>query len=348
MTPDAGRKLPPWVSGTGVSPIISSRVRLARNRAGLRFPGTAGAAELNRVLADVQGFSQDLNRWSYERLPELSPVQRRVYVERGLISRDAAPHPRSVALAKSPDESASLLANEEDHYRLQVTRPGLSLDAALQAAQDLDRRLGHKVQYALHPALGYLTAYPSNVGTGLRVSVLLHLPALGLTQEIPEVLHAVIHVGLAVSGLHGHGADSPSAFFQFSNQVTLGRTEEEITRHLEGVAQQAAEREQKAREKVLREKRVLLEDKLGRALGILAGCRLLELEDALDLISTLRLGADLGLIGAGRARPLRELAWLVQPGHLQALAGKTLHPEELSRNRAERVRDWLKLKAQKL
>ena len=348
MTPGGDMNLPAWASGTGVSPIISSRVRLARNRSGLRFPAAAGVAELNRVLADVQAFSQTLNRWSFERLPEINQIRRGVYIERGLISRETAPHPRSAALAKSADESASLLANVEDHYRLQVIRGGLALDEALRAAQDLDRKLAHRVQYALHPAWGYLTAYPTNVGTGLRVSVLLHLPALGLTQKIAEVLHAVVHVGLAVSGLHGHGADSPSAFFQFSNQVTLGRTEEEITRHLEGVARQTAEREQNAREKVLREKRVLLEDKLGRALGILAGCRFLDLEDALEMISTLCLGADLGLLSATRARQVRELTLRVQPGHLQALAGKTLTPEELKLQRAERVRSWLKLKANKL
>jgi protein arginine kinase len=253
-----------------------------------------------------------------------------------------------VGLASSADESISLLANEEDHYRLQVIRGGLSLEPALQTAQELDRQLACRVQYALHPAWGYLTAYPTNVGTGLRVSVLLHLPAIGLTREIAEVLNAVAHVGLNVSGLHGNSASAPSAFFQISNQITLGRTEEEIVRHLEGVARQAAEREQKAREKVLRGKRVLLEDKLGRALGILAGCRVLDQEEALELLSTLSLGADLGLLAPDRTRQVRELILLVQPSHLQANTGKQLTPEEQGIRRADLVRSFLKLKKNKL
>jgi protein arginine kinase len=341
-------KLPAWAWGDGAFPVISSRVRLARNRSGMRFPPSADASELNQVLEEVEGFSRSQSRWSFERLPDADLLARSLWIERGLISRETAVPPRSLGLAKSQDESASLLANEEDHYRLQIIHGGLNLTDALQTAQDLDRKLAHRVQYALHPSWGYLTAYPTNVGTGLRVSVLLHLPALGLTREIAEVLHAVVHVGLSVSGLHGHGIDAPSAFFQISNQITLGRTEEEIARHLEGVARQAAEREQKAREKVLREKRVMLEDKLGRALGILAGCRYLDLEDALELLSVLRLGSDLGLLASSRTRPARALTLLVQPAHLQAQAGKTLSLEEQSRQRAELVRSGLKLKSNKL
>lgn len=328
--------------------MVSSRVRLARNRSGLPFPGSAGTTDLNRVIEDVRGFSQSLPRWSFERLTEVDALKRAVWIERGLISRETAAHPRSIGVAKSGDESLSILANDEDHFRLQVIRGGLALDEALKAAQDLDGKLSRRVQYALHPAWGYLTTYPTNVGTGLRVSVLLHLPALALTREIAEVLHAVVHVGLTVGGLHGHSADSPSAFFQLSNQITLGRTEEEIARHLEGVARQAADREEKAREKVLREKRVMLEDKLGRALGILAGCRFLDLEDALELLSTLRLGVYLGLVSAARARQVRELTLLIQPGHLQTKVGKILPLEEQDRARAELVRRGFKLKANKL
>jgi protein arginine kinase len=341
--------VPVWLLTESVpTPVVSTRIRLARNLADMRFPAAADESELNRAVEMIRGAIRNQPDWIHTRIQDLNDAQRALWMERGLISAEAVSNPRGLGLACLPDESASILMNEEDHCRIQILKGGFNLAPALEAAMELDQHIGGQVKYAVHPKLGYLTSFPTNVGTGLRVSVLLHLPALTLTREINEVLHAVVHVGLSVRGLYGQGADVHSAYFQIGNQITLGRTETEIIKHLEGVVQQVAGREEKACEKLLREQRVLLEDKVARASGILANCRLLGLEETLDLLSALQLGLDTGLISKPSPLDLKTLLWLIQPAHLQQKETELLTPEQVSARRADLVRRRLKIKAVKL
>jgi len=338
---------PTWLSDRQAlrSPVLSTRIRLARNFADVRFPLQAPGPELERVLARVERWVREHPGLSlnFIRLRDLSEVLRGQLAERGLVHMESAAHPDRVGLALG-SATASLLVNEEDHLRLQVLLGGLNLNRALDLARRLDERLAQDLPLAVHPQFGFLTACPTNVGTGLRASVMLHLPALALTRGIVQVLQAVLHMGLAVRGIYGEGTELRTVFFQISNQVTLGRDEEEIVAHLEGVTRQIVERETEARVKLLTESRHLLEDKVGRALGTLAGSRLVGLEEGLDLLSSVHLGVDSGLLSGIRAETLNQLLLQIQPAHLQAGAPASLTVEDQSIRRADLIRRRLRVK----
>jgi protein arginine kinase len=325
--------------------VISTRIRLARNFQDLCFPQAAGPKEQEKALQRIEAFTrQNVQlRLKLQRLQDQDETQRGLLFERGLISMASVQEPDKIALACTPGQNISLLINEEDHLRIQVMQEGEGLTTALETAQDLDDSLGSKLSLACHRQFGFLTACPTNVGTGLRASVMLHLPALALTRGIVQMLKAVLHIGLAVRGFYGEETELRSVFFQISNHMTLGRTEEEIIKHLAGVVRQVVEREEEARRILLKEKRQLLEDKVGRALGILTGCRMLGLEEALDLLSAVRLGMETGVIERIKKPVLNEMLLLVQPAHLQAFAGKSMKAEEQMAWRAELIRKRLKL-----
>ncbi len=325
--------------------VISTRIRLARNFQDLCFPNIAGPKEQEKVIQRIAAFTRQKAqpRLRLQRLQEQDEIQRGLLFERGLISMESVREPDKIVLACAPGQSISLLLNEEDHLRIQVMQEGEGLATALQAAQDLDESMGRNLPLACHPQFGFLTACPTNVGTGLRASVMLHLPALALTRGIVQMLQAVLHIGLAVRGFYGEGTELRSVFFQISNHMTLGRTEEEIIKHLAGVTHQVVEREEEARRILLKERRQLLEDKVGRALGILTGCRMLGFEEALDLLSAVRLGVETGVIERIEKPVLNELLLLVQPAHLQVFTGKSMKAEEQMAWRAELIRKRLKI-----
>lgn len=347
----SGHKLPfpAWLKKTqaGENIIISTRIRLARNVSGLRFPSLADKTEQEKLLRGFRDFlskSALPSTWQFLSLREFDNIFRGVLAERGLISMESARDPGFSGLAYGPGQSQSVLLNEEDHVRLQVIREGLNLERGLKLARELDENLGRFFAYALHPSFGFLTACPTNVGTGLRASVMLHLPALTLTRGIIQVLQAVLHMGLAVRGFYGEGSELKTVFFQVSNQVTLGRTEDEIIQHLAGVTHQIVEREEEARQKLLKDNAALLEDKVGRALGMLERCRLLGFEEALDLMSALRLGVETRIIKPIPKSVLNEMLLMVQPAHLQMAAKKPLAGEQQNAFRATLVKKRLKLK----
>jgi protein arginine kinase len=340
--------LPAWLKkNKPAEPIvISTRIRLARNLTEARFPIAADEDEKIKVIKQIESvLIQKSKSQTLEliRLKNEKPFYRGMLAERGLISMETYREPDQIAVAVGPGQMLSLLINEEDHLRVQVIQAGLALEAALQQAQAYDEQLQQKLNLAKHPEFGFLTACPTNVGTGLRASVMLHLPALVLTRGIAQVMQAILHMGLAVRGLYGEGTELRSAYFQVSNQITLGRTEEEIIQHLQGVVRQIIERENEARQKLRKEEKLLLEDKVFRAKGVLGHCRMLGFEEALELLSTLRLGMEMNLYSDIPVAVLSELLLLIQPSHMQMAFKKELSNAEQLVKRAELVRKKLKI-----
>jgi protein arginine kinase len=275
-------------------------------------------------------------------LAPLSQLDRQLLVERQLISRELANSdgPRGVAFA--PNEIISVMVNEEDHIRLQVIRSGFALDEAWQDADRLDDKLEEKVPYAFSEELGYLTACPTNVGTGLRASVMLHLPALVLVKQIEKVFRALQKINLAVRGLYGEGSRASGDFYQISNQVTLGKSETTIINDIRDVIPNIIAYERQARQTLTRENQAFVIDKVKRAFGTLKHATMMTSEETMDLLSSVRLGVNLGLIDDINISDVNELFIHTQPAHLQKILGKELDSEERNSERARFLRNRLR------
>jgi protein arginine kinase len=322
--------------------VISSRIRLARNLGGFHFLSKCSEQEKDEIqsliTAALNGDDQ-LKSFIYVHLDNLGSLERELLVERHLISRNLSggEGPRGTAMSK--DESVSIMVNEEDHIRMQVLSAGFQLDKTWQRINRLDDRLEQRLEFAFHEQFGYLTACPTNTGTGIRVSVMMHLPALKITSEIERVFRAARDMHLAVRGLYGEGTEAAGDFYQISNQSTLGRTEEEIMEEFrESVVPRIMEYELKARDVLRRQKSSLLEDKVWRSVGMLKYARTINTEETLMLLSHLRLGVNMGLINEVDIDTVNDLFLAVQPAHLQILSGKRMDGEERSRFRAEYIR----------
>jgi len=325
--------------------VISSRIRLARNVAGFPFLTKADdiqRREVYRLLRErleKTEFGRDLIFVDIEQTDELD---RQVLVERHLISKQHAEGPGSRAVAFSDEETISVMINEEDHLRIQVLRSGLQLDECWEQISAIDDAIEEQIDYAFHPRFGYLTACPTNVGTGIRVSVMLHLPALKLTGEIERAFRACKDMHLAIRGLHGEGTEATGDLYQISNQTTLGKSEEEIISEFKHIIlPKIIEYERKARQALVRERTVALDDKVWRAYGMLTHARAMSTEEAMFLLSHLRMGVSLGRIEKLSLDVLNELLLVIQPAHLQKLAGKRLSGEERSIARADLIRKRL-------
>ncbi|MGI5875778.1 MAG: protein arginine kinase [Dethiobacteria bacterium] len=335
-----------WMAATGpeADMVISSRVRLARNIRGFPFPSLASDEQREKTLqlaGDVLQKEEALSDFRVLELGSLPPVYRQVLVEKHLISPLMAKEARFSALMFREDETVSVMVNEEDHFRIQCLLPGLQLEKAWEEASRYDDLLEAHIEYAFHENYGYLTACPTNVGTGLRVSVMLHLPALVITEQIKRILAAIYQVGLAVRGFYGEGTEMSGSLFQVSNQITLGQTEEEIWQNLYGVTRQLISQEKKAREHLLNKGRERLADRAGRALGTLKYARLISSKEAMQLLSDIRLGVGLGLIKGISVKTLNELLILTRPGCLQYLKGRTLNSYERNLERAAQIQKYL-------
>lgn len=337
-----------WMEGSGPDAdiVISSRVRLARNIRKLPFPPLASDEQREKVFQLAETVLQNQEEEQKHELrmlsmSSLSAISRQVLVEKHLISPLLARESRFSALILRDDEVISIMVNEEDHFRIQCLFPGLQLEKAWQEASRYDDFLESKVEYAFHEEKGYLTACPTNVGTGLRASVMLHLPALVITQQINRILAAVNQVGLAVRGLYGEGTEIIGNLLQISNQITLGQSEEEIWHNLYGVTKQLINQEKNAREHLLNEGREKLADRAGRAFGILKYARMIDSNEAMQLISDVRLGVDLGLIKNVPVKALNELLVLTRPGCLQYLKGRALSAYERDLERAVQIQKYL-------
>src|SRR5262249_46647754 len=281
-------------------------------------------------------------RLSYVNVPTLSILDRQFLVERQLISRElaSAEGPRGVALG--PHETVSLMVNEEDHLRLQVMRSGFTLDEAWQDIDKVDDLLEQRVNYAFSDEFGYLTACPTNVGTGMRSSVMLHLPALVLTKQIEKVFRALQKINLAVRGLYGEGSRASGDFYQISNQVTLGKSETTILTEIREVIPQIITYERQARQTLTRESRQALHDKVSRAFGTLRSATMMTSEETMDLLSSVRLGINLGLLEDITIPTVNQLFIQTQPAHLQKLMGGSLDGEERNAARARYLRSRLR------
>ena len=338
-----------WMEGTGPEAdiVISSRVRLARNIKDTPFPALASDEQRKKVLQINQEILQENQEqfadFQAMNLDAVSAVFRQALVEKHLISPLMARENTFSGLVLRDDEVVSIMVNEEDHFRIQCLLPGLQLERAWSEASFYDDCLETKVNYAFHEKLGYLTACPTNVGTGLRASVMLHLPGLVLTRQINRILSAVNQVGLAIRGIYGEDTEFTGNLFQVSNQITLGQSDEEIWQNLYDVTRQLINQEKKAREHLLNEGRERLADRAGRALGVMRYARMLGSQEVMQLISDVRLGLDLGLVKGLSAGTLNELFVLSRPGCLQYLKGRELSTYERDLERAAQVQKCLKV-----
>ncbi|MRG87987.1 protein arginine kinase [Salinibacillus xinjiangensis] len=328
--------------------VLSSRIRLARNFKEYPFPIVADEKTLEKVL-DVfadhfaeHSLGKNANL-ELVRMSQLEPIEKRVLVEKHLISPSLAENQKTGAALISEDEQVSVMINEEDHIRIQLYQPGFQLEGALDYASKLDDWLEEKISYAFDENRGYLTSCPTNVGTGMRASVMMHLPALVITQQMNQIIPAINQLGLVVRGIYGEGSEALGNLFQISNQITLGKSEEDIVEDLKSVVKQLIEQERNARQRLMKNSAIQLEDKIFRSYGILANSRIIQSKEASKCLSDVRLGIDLGLIQNVSKTILNELMILTQPGFLQQYAKKGLTPEERDVKRATLIRERLNL-----
>jgi protein arginine kinase len=347
LVPDGGIG---WLDGSGPLShlVLSTRVRLARNLADSPFPLRSSDAGREEVLAAVSEAARgtgSLGQATLLRIDRLRRPDRQLLHERHLVSKElAAPEadfPPRTGAAVLLQGSIGAMVNEEDHIRLQSLVSGLALEAAWAGVGALDAELGQRLAFAFHPEFGYLTSCPTNVGTGLRASVLIHLPGLVLTQEINKVLQSLVQVGLTFRGLYGEGSEVVGNFFQLSNQTTLGKPEPELLDHLGKMVRQVIGYEEQAREVLLRDAPGVIEDKVWRAFGLLRYARALSFEEAMNLLSGVRLGTGLGLIPGVSVYSLNKLLVFTQPAHLAAMAGVELAEDEVPVRRADYIRRTL-------
>ncbi|MCR8846676.1 protein arginine kinase [Paenibacillus sp. SC116] len=337
-----------WMRGTGPDSdiVISSRIRIARNLNGLPFPLLAtnqqSAESLSRLtkVTESSDFSQ-LGHFQAIALTELTDMERQVLVEKHLISPNLANESRNGGLLLKDDESVSIMLNEEDHLRIQCLYPGLQIHEAWDEASRIDDVFEAHVDYAFDEKRGYLTSCPTNVGTGIRASVMMHLPALVLTQQINRILQAVAQVGLAVRGLYGEGSEATGNLFQVSNQITLGQSESEIIDNLYGVVKQIIEHEKSAREQLIQQSNTRLTDRICRSYGILKHAVVIDSKEASQRLSDIRLGADLEMLKDVAGTALNELLVMTQPGFLQHIYKKPMSADERDIYRARLIRDTL-------
>ncbi len=339
-----------WVTSEGPSSdvVLTSRIRLARNLRSHPFPHLMSEDQAKDLLSQLKDLVTlgtgrgDIGNLEFMPLSHLEPIDRQVLVEKHLISPDLARsrHPGAAVIMRD-DEAVSIMINEEDHLRIQCLYPGLQLEECWKLANKLDDIVESKLDYAFDQNRGYLTACPTNVGTGLRASVMVHLPGLVMTQQIGRVLAAISQVGLVVRGLYGEGTESSGNIFQISNQITLGPSESEIMHNLVAVIKQIVEQERASRQALFKSNRVALEDRVFRSWGLLTNVRLLTSQEAMKLLSDVRLGYDLKLIPNINHRTLNELLVLTQPAMLQRYSQNKLADGERDYRRAELVRQCL-------
>lgn len=351
LLPDGGVG---WLDASGKHSdvVLSTRVRLARNLDGFAFTGRARDGERLRVLSQVEAAVQEIGslRGSHLlRVDQMAALDRLLLHERHLVSKELAgldePHPLRSGAAVVVGDQTSLMVNEEDHLRLQAMRSGFALPETFTQIHELERELGSRLPFAYHREFGFLTACPTNVGTGMRASVLIHLPGLVLTKEIGKVLAGLQQMGLTYRGLYGEGSEVVGNFFQISNQTTLGRSEEELLDQLLRVVGHVVEREEEARRVLWRDAGYIIEDKLWRAFGTLRYARNLTFEEAMNFLSGVRLAVGLKLIRGLSVYTLNKLLIFSQAAHLAYAEGRPLSESETCQARARYVRNALETEA---
>ena len=335
-----------WLKSTGPNSdiIISSRVRLARNISARFFPHWADKVQAEETAALIYQAIQKvdlLKKNTLFKLADMDSVDKQFLVERHLMSREQASKPNSKAVVIDDEEIVSIMINEEDHLRMQVMRSGFDLLDAWEIMNRIDDSLSKELNFAFSSEYGYLTACPTNTGTGMRGSVMLHLPALTMLRSIDKVLAAIAKLSFTTRGLYGEGTQAIGNFFQISNQVSLGHNEDEIISNINGLIRQVIEHEEEARNVLLKQQREFLEDRVWRAFGTLKSAFIISSQETTELLSMVRLGADLNIIKDIDRRTINELFILIQPAHLQKLEGKKLNSQERDVKRAGIIRSKL-------
>ena len=338
-------QLDEWLSleGPDSDVVFCTRIRLARNIETASFSPTLGEEEADELVRSLQDSLEDIakrHEWSFTHLRELSALDRQVLLERHLVSRELIEGNQARGVYHDQHARSGCMVNEEDHLRLQVFRSGLQIEEAMEAADLLDDEISETVPYAFHQQFGFLTACPTNTGTGMRASVLLHLPALVLAKEIDKAANAVQDMSMAVRGFYGEGSRAVGDLFQVSNHRTLGLDEDMTVEQL-GHAVQSLLKWERTQRDTYRRDPLFLQDRAHRSLGVLQHAQRLNSEETLDLVSKLRLGRVLGLVEELTEEHLLRIFLLTQPGHLQAHAGETLDPEGRDKLRAQLVREIL-------
>ncbi|MDD3852667.1 MAG: protein arginine kinase [Syntrophomonadaceae bacterium] len=327
--------------------VISSRVRLARNLQNMPFPQRlhekTGLEIINLIKkawqADDKFLLKDMDWLGFDQLSELD---RTILMEKHLVSPGHAQSSKSYnGLLVNHDGSISIMINEEDHLRIQCLLPGLQVQECLQQANEVDDILEERLDIAFDEQRGYLTSCPTNVGTGMRASVMLHLPAIAITGQLNQLVHHINQLGMIVRGIYGEGSEATGNFFQLSNQITLGQMEHDIGSNLVAMTRQIVQQEQILRDNLNRHMRIQIEDRVGRAYGVLTNARMITSNEALTHLSDLRLGVDLGIIEDISLSVLNELMVAIRPAHLQRIAGSQMDALSRDVNRAKVIKEIL-------
>jgi protein arginine kinase len=338
--------LPEWLEAEGPDSeiILSSRIRLARNLGKYSYAVTVepeATEQINAEIRDACLGSSFLSKSLNLEISDLSPLDRHFLMERHLISRNLVEGNGFQGLIVGDREIVSIMINEEDHLRLQSIRSGFQLLETYRLLDRLDDELSSQVEFAFHEEFGYLTSCPTNAGTGLRASVLIHLPALVLTKKINEIVHGINQMGLTVRGYYGEGSEVMGNLFQLSNQNTLGQSEEEIIGSLNQITSQITDYERQARDILVKEARVAINDKIWRAYGILSNARVLSAQEVMNLLSAVRLGLSLGVLDGFDLKTLNQILIYSQKSHLQKLNGVEMNRTIMEIKRADFVREKL-------
>ncbi len=330
--------------GEGTPVVISTRVRLARNLEKYPFPGWAKKSQKKDILSsclNALGKLSEMENSDSLAIEDLEDLEKQILMERRLISRELMGCREGAGVCISQDQTLSIMVNEEDHLRIQLVSRGFQFQQLWEAVNLVDSKLEEDLDYAFSCDLGYLTACPTNVGTGLRCSAMMHLPGLVLSSQMEKVVRAVNQLGIAVRGLFGEGSDASGSIFQISNQQTLGESEEDIYARLHNVLTSVLEQEKNARLVLLEKERAKICDKIGRAYGVLQHSHILSSAETMKLLSLLRLAVDLDLFPSKFRRSVDRIMIESQPGHIQyACRGKGA-PEERDEHRATYIREQL-------
>jgi protein arginine kinase len=335
-----------WLKGTGPHSdiVISSRIRFARNLENCPFPHWANKKQSKLVLDAMEQAVSNLElpkEPTIFRLSDLDSIDKQFLIERHLMSYEHAQKPDSKAVIIDHEEVLAIMVNEEDHLRIQVMQSGFNLHEAYNIVNKIDDGLSKGLSFAFSAEWGYLTACPTNTGTGMRGSVMLHLPALVMTRQINQVLAAIAKLSFTTRGLYGEGTQATGNFFQISNQLSMGSSEQEIIENINGLIRQIIEQEKQSREILFNQNREMLEDKINRSFGILKSAHIITSQETTELLSLLRLGCDLGIVKDIDRRSINELFIITQPAHLQKLETKKLTSQERDLKRAQLIRTKL-------
>ena len=326
--------------------VISTRIRLARNYKDFPFPQRADPEQLQTVIlrtneAIFTGNLEMEKNFSFIDISKLSNIDKMILIEKHIISKELVSNQRESGVVISNDEKISIMINEEDHLRIQCLASGMQLEKAHDLCSKIDNLLEEKIEFAFREDYGYLTCCPSNIGTGIRASVMLHLPALTMTGYIRSILDACGKLGVAVRGLYGENTEATGNMFQLSNQVTLGKNEKDIILGIKNITYQIIEQERALRNELLKQNKTRFEDKIFRSLGILKSARLINTEESLKKLSDIRLGVEMGLINDVGIESVNSIMLAIQPGNLQKNTNDNLKPDERDALRAEIIRNYL-------